>query len=74
MTAGAVARDAALDASSPGGPEYGHFFISLPGPRHAALLHPAPQFAKLHRLELLQRSFRFGVALRDAQVAYDLSS
>jgi hypothetical protein len=71
LTAGAIAEDAALDANSPGGPEYGHFFISAGWVlEHAVLLHPAPQFSNLHPLELLQRSFRFGVALRDAQVAH----
>lgn len=38
------------------------------------LLAPQPQLLKIHPSELLINTFRFGVALRDAEIAYDLSA
>jgi predicted RNA-binding Zn-ribbon protein involved in translation (DUF1610 family) len=72
LVADAMEDNAALERHSPGGEAYGHAFLTAGWLlfRESILTH-RPQLARLHSEDLLQRSFRFGIALRDAQVAYD---
>ncbi len=65
-------EDADLEAHSPGGPEHGHAVLSAGWLLvRCFLLDPQPQFARLHSADVFEDGFRFGVALRDAQIAYD---
>lgn len=71
LIADAIEDDAALERHSPGGEAYGQAFLTAGWllMHESVLAHS--QFARLHTEDLFQRSFRFGVALRDAQVAHD---
>jgi hypothetical protein len=71
LVAAATAPDEGLEHHSPGGTPFGLAFLNagwflLDG----TILASQPGVADLHSLETFQTVFRFGVALRDAQVAY----
>ena len=75
LIADAVADVVALEAHSPGGEELGFVFLNAGWLlTHSNFFEPQPQLAAFHPMERLHDAFRFGVALRDAQVAYDAAA
>jgi hypothetical protein len=74
QVAAAIADDAALERHSPGGDrdeQLGLAFLTGGWLLAAHIVEMQPQYGQIHSEDLLQSSFRFGVALRDAQVAVD---
>jgi hypothetical protein len=63
--------NACLENHSPGGEEYGPAFLSAGWLLVSWTLNFQPQLTRLHEPDVYQDAFRFGIALRDAQIAYD---
>jgi len=70
LTAAAIVDSVDLDRHSPGGMEHGAVFFETGWLLAMYVLDPT-KFSKVHPPERHAAAFRFGVALRDAQVACD---